>query len=46
MNLLQKIAENLGATGATGASWIQALADHYGVTGGDGDWLIGIEQNT
>lgn len=40
MNLLQEIAENLGATGLTGGSWMQTIAIQEGATGPVGDsWI-------
>ena len=40
MSLLQQIAENLGATGATGASWMHTIAIQEGATGPvGGSWI-------
>jgi hypothetical protein len=40
MDLLQKIAENLGATGPVGASWMQTIAIEEGATGPvGGSWI-------
>ena len=40
MSLLQQIAENLGATGPVGASWMQTIAIQEGATGPvGGSWI-------